>query len=612
MENSTSFPILPMQDSIVPEIKAKLDIVDVVGSYVRLTKAGTHWKALCPFHNEKTPSFTVNQERQIFHCFGCGKGGDIFSFIEEIEGVDFREALTLLAERAGVEILKYRGAGTEDDGRSDRTKEILELSTKFFEKQLWDGEGSKAALPYLRKRGISDESIRIFRLGYSLPGWRHLHDFLVSRGYRSEELERAGLVIAKEGRSGYYDRFRGRIMFPVSDIVGRVVGYSARVTPGSDDRQAKYINTPETPAYHKGRILYGAYQAKQAIKSSDASILVEGQMDVIACHQAGITNAIAASGTALTGEQLDILKRYGKEIRLFFDMDGAGQAAAWKSCLLALEKEMLVSVVSLPEGKDAADAALENPDDLRNAVSASVPAARYFLSRSVSENDVRTSEGKRAVAERYAPLLLAMSNRIDRDFWQRELADAIGVDERALLPTIRSAETADRMMTRTDRVKGTPSAGAERAEFRTRTDFLRDRLLGLMLFEKSFRDDPGIGPEIRDVLRRDSLFAAATSDSSEDPLDFVETDEDRRRAANLLFSVEEILTGVGDEVERKDRLRAVFLESVSFLNDEFRRTEIREVARAVETARSAGNRVLEKELLGRLVELSRVRASGED
>jgi DNA primase len=601
-----------MQDSIVPEIKAKLDIVDVVGSYVRLTKAGTHWKALCPFHNEKTPSFTVNQERQIFHCFGCGKGGDIFSFIEEIEGVDFREALTLLAERAGVEILKYRGAGTEDDGRSDRTKEILELSTKFFEKQLWDGEGSKAALPYLRKRGISDESIRIFRLGYSLPGWRHLHDFLVSRGYRSEELERAGLVIAKEGRSGYYDRFRGRIMFPVSDIVGRVVGYSARVTPGSDDRQAKYINTPETPAYHKGRILYGAYQAKQAIKSSDASILVEGQMDVIACHQAGITNAIAASGTALTGEQLDILKRYGKEIRLFFDMDGAGQAAAWKSCLLALEKEMLVSVVSLPEGKDAADAALENPDDLRNAVSASVPAARYFLSRSVSENDVRTSEGKRAVAERYAPLLLAMSNRIDRDFWQRELADAIGVDERALLPTIRSAETADRMMTRTDRVKGTPSAGAERAEFRTRTDFLRDRLLGLMLFEKSFRDDPGIGPEIRDVLRRDSLFAAATSDSSEDPLDFVETDEDRRRAANLLFSVEEILTGVGDEVERKDRLRAVFLESVSFLNDEFRRTEIREVARAVETARSAGNRVLEKELLGRLVELSRVRASGED
>jgi len=593
-------------DSIVPEIKSKLNIVDVVGSYLRLTKAGAYWKACCPFHNEKTPSFTVNEERQAFHCFGCGKGGDIFSFIEEIEGIEFREALALLAERAGVRVPAYRKSSVlEKDGVEvpDRTKEILELSTKFFEKQLWEGEGAKTALPYLRKRGLSDESVRLFRIGYSLPGWRHLHDFLVSRGYRPEELERAGLVIAKDGRTGHYDRFRDRIIFPISDVVGRVIGYSARVAPGGDEGQAKYINTPETPVYHKGRVLYGLYQAKQAIKNEGVSVLVEGQMDVIACHQAGIKNVIAASGTALTGEQLDILKRYGREVRLFFDMDRAGQAAAWKSALLALGKEMSVSVVLLPEGKDAADAALEDTESLRKAVVASLPVAKYFLDRAVASNDISVPDGKRAVAEGYAPLLVAMTNHIDRDFWRRELADTIGVEERSLAGSLRVAENVARETGPETGREPVPSSGNR--SFMTRSDVLRDRILGLLLLEPAFRNDTRLEGTVGETLSKDPLFPVIRSSSISDPFSVIEDEDMKRRAAGLLFDTEGLLAGEEKPEDIPSRKEMIFSELVSQLAEESRKETLQGIVKAVGVARASGDRVLEKELLGHFAELSK-------
>ncbi len=593
-------------DSIIPEIKSKINLVDVVGSYLRLTKAGAYWKAPCPFHNEKTPSFTVNEERQIFHCFGCGKGGDMFSFVEEIEGVEFREALNLLAERAGVEVPKYRKPSIFENGgveEPDRTKEILELSTKFFEKQLWEGEGAKSSLPYLRKRGLTDESIRAFRVGYSLSGWRHLHDFLLSRGYRPPELERAGLVIAKDGQNGHYDRFRDRIMFPISDIVGRVIGYSARVAPGGDEKQAKYINTPETSVYHKGRVLYGLYQAKQAIKDAGVSVLVEGQMDVIACHQAGIKNTVAASGTALTGEQLDILKRYGREVRLFFDMDGAGQAAAWKSALLALGKEMSVSVVLLPEGKDAADAALEDTEALRQAVTKSVSAAKYFLEKAVAANDIRIPEGKRTVAEGFAPLLIAMTNRIDRDFWQRELADVIGVEERSLQSSLQAAESAVREVGSESRNESKPVR--EKQSFQTRSDILRDRILGLLLVEPSLRTSSRVTGKIEAVLSSDTLFASIRSSSASESFPVAEDEIEKRRAAGLMFDAEGLFADEGNEEERKKRAETVFEEMIAQLSEEFRKEELQDIAKAVGAARSKGDRVLEKKLLGQFAELSK-------
>lgn len=304
------------------EIKARLNIVDVVASYVKLDKSGSHWKACCPFHRERSPSFMVNEERQMWHCFGCNKGGDVFAFVMEMEGMGFRDALVMLAERANVELPQYSKESQEhyQEERDEKTRlfEIHELATKFYEKQLWEGVGKDQALPYLHKRGLSDESIRTFRLGFAPSGWRNLYDFLVKSGFHAKELVQAGIALKKDQGDGYYDRFRERIMFPITDTIGRVIGYSARVAPGADESQAKYINTSETPIYKKSQVLYGLSYARQAIKQAGYTVLVEGNMDVIACHQAGIENTVAVSGTALTEEQLAMLRRYGKEMRFFF------------------------------------------------------------------------------------------------------------------------------------------------------------------------------------------------------------------------------------------------------------------------------------------------------
>lgn len=606
-----------MDGTAVNDVKARLNVVDVVGGYLRLTKSGTHWKACCPFHNEKSPSFMVNEERQIWHCFGCGKGGDIFSFVEEIEGVEFREALKLLAEKAGVELPKYRKDSVFiQDGAEepDRTKEILELSTKFYEKQLWDGMGKKTALPYLRKRGISDESIRAFRLGYAPEGWRHLSDFMVGRGYRLEELEKAGLVIKKmqgdnlqsaiSNPQSYYDRFRDRIMFPISDIVGRIIGYSARVAPGGDETQAKYINTPETPVYHKGRVLYGLYQAKQVMKERGFALLVEGQMDVIACHQSGIGNTIAASGTALTEEQIDILKRYGKEMRLFFDMDGAGQAAAWKSALLSYGKEMEVSIVSLPHGKDAADAALEDAGMLRKAIDSPKPAARYFLEKLVEGNDPRTASGKRAIVEGYAPLLLSMKNRIERDFWRKELANAIGVEEKTLSGVLQDVALQTRDFSRENGGQSAQPSGLGQM-FVRRADTLKDRLLGMMLLSRDSSKKAEFPEPVETFLREDPIFVLTRNAGESDPMSLVSDEATKRRLSELLFGAEQLSEGASDESTAAEREERLISELVADLRSELRKEERTEIARQLEEARQGGDKDRERALMERFLELSK-------
>lgn len=595
-----------MDSTAVQDIKARLNIVDVVGGYVRLAKSGSHWKACCPFHNEKSPSFMVNEERQIFHCFGCGKGGDMFSFVEEIESVDFREALRLLAEKAGVELPKYRKTAGFSGGieEPDRTKEILELSTRFFETQLWSGEGTKKTLPYLYDRGLSDESIRTFRLGYAPEGWRHLLDFLVSRGYREAELERAGLVIKKEG-GGYYDRFRDRIMFPIGDIVGRIIGYSARVAPGGDESQAKYINTPETAVYHKSRALYGIYQAKQVMKEEGFSVLVEGNMDVIACHQAGIRNTVAVSGTALTVEQLDILKRYGSEIRLFFDMDGAGQAASWKSSLLALEKELEVSIIALPQEKDAADAAKDDPEALRGAVSHPVPVAKYFLGKLLRTHDTATPTGKRRIAEGFSPLLASMRNQIEHAHWRKVLAETLGVEEKVLSDVLLHNEILERREITPQGNEQEPAYN--RHAFIARSDVLRDRILGLLLLDRSLLKKDALPASVRAFLSQDAFFEVVEKSADSEAFSRIEGEAQKRRAAFLMFEAEKLFEGddrTGD-FDRNERKTNVFRELLDNLSLELRRNERSELARALEEARKVGDKTRERELMEQFREASR-------
>ena len=426
------------------EIKSRLNIVDVLGEYIRLDKAGANWRAVCPFHNEKTPSFMVSEEKQIWHCFGCQKGGDIFGFVMEMEGLEFRETLKMLAEKAGVKLQSYNPQKTEE---KSRTIEILEWATKFFEVQLWKGEGQRKVIGYLKERGLNDETIKEFRLGYAPSGWRNILNFLIKRGYKIEEIARTGLLVKKDNSSDYYDRFRDRIIFPITDYSGKVLGYSARVSPGGDESQAKYVNTPETEVYHKSKILYGIDKAKSEIKKEDEVLLVEGNMDVIASNQAGIKNVVAVSGTALTIDQIGILKRYTKNIKMFFDMDNAGEQATKKSVKLCLANGLSVKIVSLSQGKDAADMAKDNPDELKKNVADAKPAMEYFFQKTFEKFNKNNVDDKKKITSDLLEIISILENEVEKSHWIKKLADDLEVSELALTDELKKTNLKDKART---------------------------------------------------------------------------------------------------------------------------------------------------------------------
>ncbi len=464
-----------MTNPVVEEIKSRISIVDFIGQYLRLAKAGANWKALCPFHHEKTPSFMVNEEKQIFHCFGCGKSGDIFSFLMEMEALDFKEALKILADKAGVQLTQYKPEITDS---KNKVLEILELSTKFYETQLWKGAGKEKILGYLRERGIKDNAIKEFRLGYAPPGWRNLLKFLVDQGYKIEDIAKTGLLVEKEAGSlaeKYYDRFRDRIIFPISDIIGKIIGFSARVAPGGDESQAKYVNTPETIVYHKSRVLYGIDKAKKEIKDKDQVVLVEGNMDVIASSQAGIKNVVAISGTALTPEQLEILKRYTQNLKIFFDMDAAGEAAIRRSAEIAFPKSLNVCIISPEEGKDAAEIVQKDPKILLDAVEKAIPAMEYFLAKIFSRYDKERVADKKKIAADALDLIKSIGNEIERSHWTKKLANELGVEDKILADALRKIQLENKV-TGTKRSPEEPEIISEE-----RAGVIRKKIIGLML-----------------------------------------------------------------------------------------------------------------------------------
>lgn len=495
-------------DTVVSEVKSRLDIVDLIGEYVRLTKAGSSFKGLCPFHTEKTPSFNVSEERQSFHCFGCQKGGDAFTFLMEIEGVGFREALKILADRAGVALPTYN---PQAEQKMKSGYEVLESATKWYEAQLESSKGS-VAKEYLEGRGISEESVKSFRLGFSLDGWNHVEKHLRSLGYGEKEIEQTGLLVNKRPTTNnqrrredlnsdpfvddfegsvvsrqssvvgqYYDRFRNRIMFPIVDVLGRVIGYSARVLPGADEHQGKYINTPETALYHKSRVLYGIFQAKQAMKRENRVIVVEGQMDVIAMHQSGFQNTVAVSGTAMTEEHIKILKRYTKNITLFFDMDRAGREAAYKSTIACLHGETNVSLVHIPGGKDASELAQSHPEELRRAMRTAKGAMEFFTEEILAEHNLAKSEEKKEAVEKLLPLVHALMNEIEQFDWVRKISERVSVETVAVMAALtrygERLENPSRSVSRP--AESSPVSGKKR------TEVLRSAILSGMLISPS-------------------------------------------------------------------------------------------------------------------------------
>lgn len=423
-----------MFSSPIDEIKNRLDIVELVGSYVKLQKAGANWRALCPFHSEKSPSFFVSPSRQIWHCFGCSSGGNAFAFVMKVENVEFGDALRILAQKAGVELKKE---SKELRTKRQRLYEICELAARFFEKQLEESKIGKSVKEYLWQRGISKESIKKWRIGYSPDRWQGLSDFLVGKGYKREEVLSTGLS-AKNEQGSFYDRFRGRIIFPVFDLNSQVIGFGGRVFgEKSKEEIAKYVNTPNTLLYDKSRVLYGLHAAKMDIRKKQQCILVEGYTDAILVSQSGFQNVVATSGTALTPYQLRILKRYSENILTAFDMDLAGDSATKRGLTLAQAMGFNIKVVLLPVGSDPADVASKNPSVLTELIGKARSILDFYFETTFAEKDSKAPEGKKEIAKILLPVIKRIPNNIERAFWVQELARGLKVKEEDVVEELK-------------------------------------------------------------------------------------------------------------------------------------------------------------------------------
>lgn len=464
-----------MLNSPVEEIKNRLDIVEIIGSYIKLQKAGVNFRALCPFHSEKKPSFFISPSRQIWHCFGgCSEGGDIFKFVMKIEGVEFGDALRILAQKAGVELKQQTPQYKQWQTERQRLYEICELATRFFEKQLEESKAGKEAKKYFLNRGISEDSIKKWRLGYSPDSWQGLSDFLVGKEYKKEEVEKAGLSI-KNDQGSFYDRFRGRIIFPIFDLNSQIVGFGGRVFKEKDKAEvAKYVNTPNTLLYDKSRILYGLDNAKVEIRKKDACILVEGYTDVIMAHQAGTQNIVATSGTALTSYQLKIIKRYSENLILGFDMDVAGDSATKRGIDLAQSLGFNLKVTRLPEGKDAADIILKNPKEWQTTLKNPKSILEFYFQSAFSGRNPETPEGKKEISKILLPILKRIPNEIERSYWIQKLAGELKVKEENVEEELKKMKTEEEIygLEPEEQIKLPP---------KSRKELLEERLLTIIL-----------------------------------------------------------------------------------------------------------------------------------
>ena len=412
----------------VEEVKSRLSIEDVVSEYVPLKRAGRNWKGLSPFSSEKTPSFMVSPEKQIWHDFSSGKGGNMFSFVMEVEGLDFKGALELLARKAGMDIEQYRSAPRKGGPNKERLHDLLELSTKFYQVQF---SKNKSTLQYVfTKRGYSKETALEWRLGYAPNTGTALISFAKSKGFSEVEIQQAGLS-AKNYRGGIQDMFRGRLMIPLQDPQGRVIGFTARQLD-NDPNAPKYINTPQTVLYDKSRHIYGLHLAKESIRKSKFVVLVEGNLDVIASHQAGIRQVVATAGTALTEPHLKALSRFTGDIRLSFDADKAGIAATERAIPIASRVKVSLSIIDVPDGKDPDELIKKDPALWKDAIRNNKYALDWLMNRYEKLLDINSAQGKREYSDVLFPIVRGISDDVERDHYLNAIAKTIGVSKDAL------------------------------------------------------------------------------------------------------------------------------------------------------------------------------------
>jgi len=419
--------------SVVDEVKQRVDIVDVVGQYVKLIKSGRTMRGLCPFHSEKHPSFFVYPEQQSWHCFGaCSTGGDVFSFVMKKEDIDFGEALRILAQRAGVILDKKSEAKTKE---TDRLHQVNDAAAQFFHDLLLNSPEAEKARKYVAGRGISPQATANFRLGYSPNKWEALKQHLLERGYTEAELSTAGLVIEREGGETH-DRFRHRLMFPICDIRGRVAGFGARAL---DDSMPKYTNSPQTPTFDKSGNLYGINLSKQAVRKQNTAVIVEGYMDTITAHQNGFDNVIASMGTAITEKQVNIIKRLARNVSLVLalDADEAGKEAMLRGVGYENTLDAEIKVIILPEGKDPDDVIKEDAKIWQSLLEAALPIIDYTFDMVTAKLDLTTAKDKSLAVDELLPVIAEIKNPVRQSHYLQKLTRLVSVSERNLEAALR-------------------------------------------------------------------------------------------------------------------------------------------------------------------------------
>lgn len=546
----------------VSQIKERLSVDEVLGGYIKLEKAGANFKALCPFHKEKTPSFLVSPSRGSYYCFGCGAKGDIFSFVESFEGLDFKGALEVLAKKANVPITNFKKQSV--DGEKDRLFSCMEEACIFFEKEL---SKNKEALDYLRGRGLNDDSIKSFRIGFASKSWQDLKDYLVSKKYSQKEIVLLGLVKEKEdGKS--YDRFRSRIMFPLFDLSGRVIAFSGRdFEPRRGEKEivpAKYINSPETPLFSKGSVLYGLHKAKDHIREKGYSILVEGQMDLVMSHQCGFGNTVAASGTALLDKEvredgslnhLGVINRLANKVVLAYDTDKAGLKASARSTKIAFSLGMEVFIASGGEkGEDPADILKKDPSLWEKIIKERVPALKYFSDILVKSAKDRMDLA-RLVSSKLIPFIASIKSPILRQEGIKQVARDLKIDEGPLKEELYSFEEKEGRLSTEEELE---NKNKDPILKKQRKENIILRAIGTMLWIRDKEDSP-IDPKevedtIKDILKEDYDFYLSLIGEIKEKILF--SIEEMYSENNLhKWEVEELLSNLKEEILKEYLLK---------------------------------------------------------
>lgn len=567
--------------SITEQIKERLDIVDVLSSYIKVEKAGINFRAKCPFHNEKTPSFFISPTRQSFYCFGCGEKGDIFTFVEKFEGLDFKGALESLAKRAGVELKNFKREESGETDRKEKLFELMEQATKFYEEKL--GE-AKREQEYLKKRGLSEASIRGWHIGFAPDGWRNLHDYLIGKGFSKEDLFSAGLIkkspapmpevggpTASVGHEKFYDTFRDRIMFPISDAQGRVIAFSGR-SLSTDENTPKYLNSPETKLFYKSEVLYGFHVAKKHIRKLDYAVLVEGQMDTVMSHQAGVLNTVASSGTAVTELHLRKIQKLSNRIVIAYDSDAAGEKAAGKAAVQALSLGMETKTVSLPEGEDPASVAAKNPGKWKEALRRSEHFVDFALRKSLSEKKNPAKE----VIKNVLPLLTFLKSEIEKSSFIKKMSLEMGVPEEAILDDLK-------------KVAALPAS--ERKELRVSDEIFQKRAqvinlnriaAGLAFLEESAGRESGFRKKWEEVSGKDTVEETLETLKEEKEVLIFEAENNLAEKSVAEIGQEVIERIELQALKRKLQTAAVFLDKDISKNEEAHaQTEIQKIQKRI-------------------------------